>query len=812
MSEELFKEKVLNVHIEEELKKSYLDYSMSVIIGRALPDVRDGLKPVHRRIIFAMNDLGCLPNRPYKKSARIVGEVLGKYHPHGESSVYDALVRMAQPFSLRYPLVDGHGNFGSIDGDVPAAMRYTEARLAPVTMEMLAGLDKNTVDYIPNFDNTLQEPVVLPAKFPNLLINGSSGIAVGMATNIPPHNLREVVDALLHIIDKEVLGKTPVDIEELYPLIKGPDFPTGGYIVGKDGIKEYFLTGRGSITIRGKWHLEEVKHKKNTFVITEIPYEVNKSQLVEKIALLAKEKKIKGVEDIRDESDRDGIRIVVKLTSDIDPKFFEMQLRAHTQFEVKYGVIMLGILHNVPNVFSIKELLTEFLNFRSDVLRKETIFDLDKAEHHLEILEGLKRAILKIDEVVALIKQSKDTTDATERIMSLLQVNETQCKAILDMRLSRLTSLEISKLESDMQETRYEIEKFKNILEDEKVFWEVIKEDLRKISRNYSNERKTEIVEEGPKLSMDALIEDTENIIIITRDGYIKRMPLETFRTQRRGGQGVLGSLTSEEDYPKEIITTTAKSKVLFFTNKGKAYALIAYEVPEADRSAKGTPIHRLLRLSEDEYISSALSITRDSKPHSILFVTKRGKIKRTRMEEFERFTSVGKIAITIPENDELVVTLDVEESNEVLITTSKGQAVRFGVNEIRLSGRSSIGVIGCRARENDRVVDAELVDQKDLVILITSRGYGKKIKVNEIRKVKRGAKGIRCLKVDKKSGDLEAVRVLKEEKILFVITKNGKVVKMELKEIPLLSRNARGVRIVSFKEEDDTVSSIAVS
>ncbi len=812
MSEELFKEKVLNVHIEEELKKSYLDYSMSVIIGRALPDVRDGLKPVHRRIIFAMNDLGCLPNRPYKKSARIVGEVLGKYHPHGESSVYDALVRMAQPFSLRYPLVDGHGNFGSIDGDVPAAMRYTEARLAPVTMEMLAGLDKNTVDYIPNFDNTLQEPVVLPAKFPNLLINGSSGIAVGMATNIPPHNLREVVDALLYIIDKEILGKTSVDIEELYPIIKGPDFPTGGYIVGKEGIKEYFLTGRGSITIRGKWHLEEVKHKKNTFVITEIPYEVNKSQLVEKIALLAKEKKIKGVEDIRDESDRDGIRIVVKLTSDSDPKFFEMQLRAHTQFEVKYGVIMLGILHNVPNVFSIKELLTEFLNFRSDVLRKETIFDLDKAEHHLEILEGLKRAILKIDEVVALIKQSKDTIDATERIMSLLQVNETQCKAILDMRLSRLTSLEISKLESDMQETRHEIEKLKNILEDEKVFWEVIKEDLRKISRSYGNERKTEIIEEGPELSMDALIEDTENIIIITRDGYIKRMPLETFRTQRRGGQGVLGSLTSEEDYPKEIITTTAKSKVLFFTNKGKAYALVAYEIPEADRNAKGTPIHRLLRLSEDEYISSALSITKDSKPHSILFVTKRGKIKRTRMEEFERFTSVGKIAITIPENDELVVTLDVEESNEVLITTSKGQAVRFSVNEIRLSGRSSMGVIGCRARENDRVVDAELVDHKDLVILITSKGYGKKIKVNEIRKVKRGAKGVRCLKVDKKSGDLEAVRVLKEEKILFVITKNGKVIKMELKEIPLLSRNARGVRIISFKEEDDTVSSIAVS
>lgn len=812
MSEELFKEKVLNVHIEEELKKSYLDYSMSVIIGRALPDIRDGLKPVHRRIIYAMNDLGCLPNRPYKKSARIVGEVLGKYHPHGESSVYDALVRMAQPFSLRYPLIDGHGNFGSIDGDVPAAMRYTEARLAPLSMEMLSSLDKNTVDFVPNFDNTLKEPVVLPAKFPNLMINGSSGIAVGMATNIPPHNLTEVVDALIYLIDKEIIEKREVATEELLSLIKGPDFPTGGFIVGSSGIKSYFETGRGSITIRGKWHLEEVKHKKNIFVITELPFEVNKAQLVEKIAELAKEKKLKGVEDIRDESDRDGIRIVIKLSPETEPKFFEMQLRAHTQFEVKYGVIMLGILNNLPKVFSVKEILREFLKFRSEILTRETVYDLEKAKRHLEVLEGLKKAIVRIDEVVSLIKQSKDPQEASEKLTKLLEVNENQCKAILEMRLFRLTTLEISKLEEDMKETVEQIEKLNKILQEESVFWQAIKDDLKKIAHDYGNARRTEIIEEGPSLDMEALIEDSENIIIITRDGYIKRMPLETFRTQRRGGQGVLGSSTSEEDYPKEIISTTAKSKVLFFTNKGRAYALVAYEIPEVNREAKGVPIHRMLRLAEDEFISSALSITKDSVPHSILFVTRKGKIKRTLMEEFEKFTSAGKIAITLEEGDELVATIDVQDSREVLITTSKGQAIRFNVKEVRTSGRASRGVNACKLGPDDFVVDAELVREEQQVVLITNNGYGKKVLVKNIRKVRRGAKGVICLKIDKKSGMLKAVRVISDEENLFVITRNGKVVKMELKEIPLLGKYARGVRVITFKEEDDAVSSITVS
>lgn len=812
MSEELFKEKVMNVHIEEELKKSYLDYSMSVIIGRALPDVRDGLKPVHRRIVYAMNDLGCLPNRPYKKSARIVGEVLGKYHPHGESSVYDALVRMAQPFSLRYPLIDGHGNFGSIDGDVPAAMRYTEARLSQMSMEMLSGLEKNTVDFIPNFDNTLQEPVVLPAKFPNLLVNGSSGIAVGMATNIPPHNLKEIIDALVYIIDKEILGKEQILPEEFFEIVKGPDFPTGGFLVGEDGIKEYLLTGRGSITIRGKWHVEEIKHKKNYFVITEIPYEVNKAQLVEKIAMLAKEKKIKGIDDIRDESDRDGIRIVIKLSPEVYPEFLERQLRVHTQFEIKYGVILLGILGNVPKVFSLKELLDEFLKFRSEILRKETKFDLEKAERHLEILEGLRRAIIKIDEVVSLIKSSKDTQEAAAKIMELLEVNEAQCKAIFDMRLSRLTSLEIGKLEEDMQDTKNNIQKFTKILEDEKVFWEVIKEDLKRLSQSFGDQRKTQIIKEESKIDFEELLEDTETIIVITKDGYIKRMPLESFRTQRRGGQGVLGQMTNGEDYPKEIITTTTKSKILFFTNKGKAYALYAYEIPEALREAKGTPIHRILKLREDEYIASALSISRESKPHSIFFVTKKGMVKRTNIDAFKKFTSLGKMAINIKEEDELVATIDVEESTEVLLTTSLGQAVRFNVKEIRESGRGSMGVIGSRIRENDFIVDAEIVNEQDFVILITNKGYGKKTKVKEIRKVKRGAKGVRCIKIDGKSGHLQAVRVVRDEEILYVITKNGKVIKMELEEIPVLSRNARGVKVISFKEVGDTVASIAVS
>ncbi len=812
MSEELFHEKVLNVHIEEELSKSYLDYSMSVIIGRALPDIRDGLKPVHRRILYAMNELGCLPNRPYKKCARIVGEVLGKYHPHGESSVYDALVRMAQPFSLRYPLVDGHGNFGSIDGDVPAAMRYTEARLAPITMETLASLDKNTVNFIPNFDNTLQEPVVLPSRFPNLLINGSSGIAVGMATNIPPHNLREIVDALTYIIDNGILKQNEVSIEELLQFVKGPDFPTGGFIVGKDGINEYFQTGRGSITIRGKWHLEEGKHKKRYFIITEIPYEVNKASLVEKIATLTKEKKLRGVEDIRDESDRDGIRISIKLSPDADPKFFETTLRAHTQFEVKYGVILLGILDNVPKVFSLKELLTEFLKFRSEVLKKETVFDLEKAQKHLEILEGLKRAILRIDEVIPIIKKSKDVQEATTNLINLLGVTEAQCKAILEMRLSRLTSLEISKLEEDMRDTLSEIEKFKKILEEEPTFWKVIKDELRRIATSYGDARKTEITLDTSKLDLEELIEDTDNYVVITRDGYIKRMPYETFRIQRRGGQGVLGQTTSEEDYPKELIPTTAKSKMLFFTNKGKAYALKTYEIPEAAREAKGTPIHRLLRLAEDEYIASALTLLTGNKTHSILFVTKKGIAKRTPMKEFENFTSAGKIAIRIDKDDKLVSTLDVEDSKEVLITTSIGQAIRFNISQIRESGRNTRGVKGARLAQGDFVVDAEIANEDDKLLLITSGGYGKKILVKEIRKVNRGAKGVRCIKVDKKSDWLQAVKIVRNEENLLVMTKNGKVIKIKLNEIRILGRNARGVRIISFKEEDDTVSSIAVS
>jgi DNA gyrase subunit A len=758
---DLFHEKVINIPIEEEVKKSYLDYSMSVIIGRALPDVRDGLKPVHRRIIYAMNELGCLPNRPYKKSARIVGEVLGKYHPHGDASVYDALVRMAQPFSLRYPLVDGHGNFGSIDGDVAAAMRYTEARLSHIAMEMLDGLDENTVDFVPNFDNTLREPVVLPAKFPNLLVNGSSGIAVGMATNIPPHNLREVIDALIYLIDTEIIKGNVVTAEELRHFIKGPDFPTGGSILGTNGIKEYFETGKGSVTIRGKYKIEEGKHKRKYFVITEIPYEVNKAELVEEIANLAKEKKIKGIEDIRDESDREGIRIVIKLSEDVKPEIFEAELTKFTRYEIRYGVILLGILDNQPKVFTIKELLNEFLKFRSDVLRRQIQFKLEKARRSLEILSGIRKAILNIDAVIPLIKESQDAEVARNKLMQFLALSEEQAKAILDMRLARLTSLEVEKIDADIKE--------------------------------------------------EELIPDENVIVIVTRGGYLKRMREDVFKVQRRGGKGVIGQSVGQEDYPIEILPTTLKSTILFFTNLGKVYSLRTYEIPELERTGKGTPIHRLLKLSPNENISKVISIDKEHKIKSLLFVTRRGLVKKTKMEEFERITSAGKIALKLRDGDELETVIPLAEEAEVMIISNVGLAVRFDTKTVREMGRASAGVIGMRVKQGEFVVDAEILKEDDKVILVTEKGYGKILSVKEIRKTKRGAKGVKCIKLSEKTGNLVAVKVIHDEENVYLLLKSGNVIKIELKDIKEMGRNTRGVILVRFKEGEDTVSAIAL-
>ncbi|MGB9694966.1 MAG: DNA gyrase subunit A [Caldisericaceae bacterium] len=808
---DLFGEKVLNAPLEEEVQKSFIDYSVSVIIGRALPDIRDGLKPVHRRILYSMNELGCYPNRPYKKCARIVGEVLGKYHPHGDASVYDALVRMAQSFSLRYPIVDGHGNFGSIDGDVPAAMRYTEARLSPIALELLSGLDEDTVDFIPNFDNTLKEPVVLPARIPNLLINGSSGIAVGMATNIPPHNLKEVIDGLLFIIDKEILGGNEVDGSELSNFIKGPDFPTGGYVIGESGIKDYFNTGRGSFRIRGKWHIEETKHKTRNFVITELPFEVNKATLVEKIANLTKDKKLKGVEDIRDESDRDGIRIVIKIAQDVDPKILEISLANQTSFEVSYGVILLGVLDNSPKVFTLKELLSHFLSFRAEILRKQTEFELDKAKNHLMILEGLRKAILNIDSVVSLIRGSKDTQEALIGLMNMLSANEAQCKAILDMRLSRLTSLEINRLEDEISSTTQEIEKLERILSDKSIFWNEISEDLKRIALTYPGDRKTQIKAKEELIDAETLIEDNPVIITVTRDGYVKRLPQDTFRIQARGGKGVIGSVSNEFDYPKDIIATTAKSKVLFFTNKGRVYGLKAFEIPESDRDLKGTPIHRLLRIDENEVFSATIALSKDIDVSSVALITKKGLVKRTSIKAFETINTNGKIAVSLTEGDEIVSVTFLRNSEEIIIVTNNGYTIRFDSGDVRLVGRTARGVKGINLSAEDFVVDGETVKDSDTLLIITSNGRGKRIIVSELRKIKRGGKGVLCLRTTAKTGPVRAVKVLHGEKSLFIMSKKGKVIKIDVEKIPLLHRFTSGVKVISFAHSEDEVASVTV-
>ncbi|MGC8721012.1 MAG: DNA gyrase subunit A [Caldisericaceae bacterium] len=808
---DLFGEKVLNAPLEEEVQKSFIDYSVSVIIGRALPDIRDGLKPVHRRILYSMNELGCYPNRPYKKCARIVGEVLGKYHPHGDASVYDALVRMAQSFSLRYPIVDGHGNFGSIDGDVPAAMRYTEARLSPIALELLSGLDEDTVDFIPNFDNTLKEPVVLPARIPNLLINGSSGIAVGMATNIPPHNLKEVIDGLLFIIDKEILGGNEVDGSELSNFIKGPDFPTGGYVIGESGIKDYFNTGRGSFRIRGKWHIEETKHKTRNFVITELPFEVNKATLVEKIANLTKDKKLKGVEDIRDESDRDGIRIVIKIAQDVDPKILEISLANQTSFEVSYGVILLGVLDNSPKVFTLKELLSHFLSFRAEILRKQTEFELNKAKNHLMILEGLRKAILNIDSVVSLIRGSKDTQEALIGLMNMLSANEAQCKAILDMRLSRLTSLEINRLEDEISSTTQEIEKLERILSDKSIFWNEISEDLKRIALTYPGDRKTQIKAKEELIDAETLIEDNPVIITVTRDGYVKRLPQDTFRIQARGGKGVIGSVSNEFDYPKDIIATTAKSKVLFFTNKGRVYGLKAFEIPESDRDLKGTPIHRLLRIDENEVFSATIALSKDIDVSSVALITKKGLVKRTSIKAFETINTNGKIAVSLTEGDEIVSVTFLRNSEEIIIVTNNGYTIRFDSGDVRLVGRTARGVKGINLSAEDFVVDGETVKDSDTLLIITSNGRGKRIIVSELRKIKRGGKGVLCLRTTAKTGPVRAVKVLHGEKSLFIMSKKGKVIKIDVEKIPLLHRFTSGVKVISFAHSEDEVASVTV-
>ena len=807
---DLFGEKVINVPVEDEITKSYLDYSMSVIVGRALPDIRDGLKPVHRRILFAMNEMGCLPNKPYKKSARVVGEVLGKFHPHGDIALYDALVRMAQPFSLRYPLIDGHGNFGSIDGDAPAAMRYTEARLSKISMELLDGLNEDAVDFLPNFDNTLKEPVVLPAKFPNLLANGSSGIAVGMATNIPPHNLTELIDALVYVIENEKIANKKAETEELFQFIKGPDFPTAGTIVGKSGIREYFATGRGTITIRGKAHIEKLKKsKKFHFVITELPYEVNKANLVEKIADLVRAKRLTGVEDIRDESDKDGIRIVIRLNQSVNVNVFEKKLRLATNFEKRYGVILLGILNNIPKVFTMKELLDEFLKFRNQVVIRIANYQLKKAEKYLEILLGLKAAIEHIDEVIKIIRGSKDAQVAASKLKLLLNISDDQVKAILDMKLSRLTGLEHEKLLSDIESTKAKISELEKVLNNDIYRWNKIKEDLIRIKGKYGDKRKTEITNEEGKIEVEDLIADKPVIVSMTKEGYIKIMPVDTFKVQNRGGKGIIGQPSSKDDVLLNMFTTTTKSKVLFFTNKGKVYSLKVYEIPESRRESKGTSIYRLLRLDSNEFVTAAIPLLLNNKIKHLLFVTKHGKGKRVAMEQFKSVMKSGKIAIRLTDDDELVSIVPLNNNEEYVIITSHGLGIRSSSTEIRAMGRSAMGVRLTRLGIDDYVIGAVSLHPDKNLFIITEKGYGKQIRWGEVRKIKRGGKGVKCIRIDEKTGKVKAILLVKENDEIIIFTKDGNAIKISAKDVSTYSRYARGVKVVRFKSPNDSVASV---
>ncbi len=796
------KEEIITVYIEDEIKKSYLDYAMSVIIGRALPDFRDGLKPVQRRILYSMYELGLFSNRPFKKSATVVGDVLGKYHPHGDMAVYDALVRMAQDFSMRYPLVQGQGNFGSIDGDAPAAYRYTEARLTPLAEEMLKNIDKDTVDFVPNFDARLKEPVLLPATFPNLLLNGASGIAVGMATNIPPHNFKEVVDGLVALIDNPTLPD-----KKLLDYIKGPDFPTGGIILGTEGIKEAYLTGKGKIIVRGRVKFEEAKGGRERIVITEIPYQVNKSALIEKIAQLVREKKIEGISDLRDESDRDGIRIVIDLKRDVSKEVILSQLYAHTPLQETFGIIFLGILDNVPKLMNLKEICQTFLEFRYQTFYRQTKFELNKAEEKAHILEGFKIALDNIDKVIHLIKSSKDTEKAREGLMKKFKLTEKQANAILDMRLARLTSLERKKIEDEYLATIKEISRLKSLLASRPAIMQEIKKELLELKEKYGDARRTDIIEgKVEEVKLEDLIAEEDVTILITHKGYIKRMSVSSYRKQSRGGVGRSGTEISEEDFVEHLITAQTKDYLLFFTDKGKCYWLKVYEIPEGSFQSKGRPIVNLLELEKEEKIAATLSVKEFNKKNYVFMITAFGKVKKVSLEEFSNPRKTGIIAIKLLKNDYLVDTFITNGKNEIMVFTKKGQALRFSEKDVREMGRNAVGVTGIRLEKGDEVCSGTIIKEDEKLLFVSENGFGKLVSYKLFPKRKRGGKGVVGIKITERTGDLVKVISVKEEDEIIIGTLKGTVIRLKVSEIKELSRQASGVKLLTLKEEDKVI------
>lgn len=784
--------------IAKEMKKSYIDYSMSVIVGRALPDVRDGLKPVHRRILYGMSQLGVTPDKPHKKSARIVGEVMGKYHPHGDSSIYDAMVRLAQDFSTRYMLVDGHGNFGSVDGDGAAAMRYTEARMTPFSLQMIRDIEKETVDFIPNFDGEEKEPVVLPSRFPNLLVNGSNGIAVGMATSIPPHNLGEVIDATIELIDN-----SEATVEDLMKHVKGPDFPTGAKILGKSGMRQAYRTGQGKVKVRACCEIEETTRGRSQIIVTEIPFQVNKARLIEKIADLVRDKKIEGISDIRDESNRHGMRIVIELKRDANPQITLNRLYKHTQLQESYSMIMLALVGKKPKILNLYEILSEYLNFQKEVVTRRTQHDLKKAEARAHILEGLRIALDNIDEIIKIIRSSYN--DAREKLMERFGLSEIQAQAILDMRLARLQGLEREKIDKEYEELMKKIAYFKAILADEKLLMGVIKDELTEIKDKYKDPRRTKIVADVDDFDDEDLVEEEQVAVTLTHLGYIKRVPADTYKAQRRGGKGITGITTRENDFVKDLIMTSTHDYLMFFTNTGKAHKIKAFEIPEAGRTAKGTPAVNFLNLLQRERITTVIPIKDFSEDKYLIAVTKQGTIKKTPISEFNTQRSTGLIAIKLKDDDQLIGIRETTGTNQVIIVTKHGKCISFSEEDVRSMGRIAGGVRAIKLDKDDEVVAMELVEPGQELLVVTENGYGKRTPVNEYKIQVRGGKGL--LTYDKgkfsKTGALVGAMAVDDDDEILMINSDGIIIRIKANEVSKLGRATQGVKIM--KIDDDT-------
>ena len=811
MDESTIFDKVQDVDLVEKMEKSYIDYAMSVIAARALPDVRDGLKPVQRRILYAMIELNNGPDKPHRKCARIVGDTMGKYHPHGDSSIYEALVKLAQQWSTRYPLIDGHGNFGSIDGDGAAAMRYTEARLSKISMEMLADINKNTVNYIPNFDESEKEPTVLPARYPNLLVNGTSGIAVGMATNIPPHNLHETIDAVVKLIDNRILEDRETEIEELLEIVKGPDFPTGATILGRRGIEEAYRTGRGKIKVRAVTDIEPMNAGKQRIVVTELPYMVNKAKLIEKIASLVKEKKIEGISELRDESDRNGMRICIELKKDVNANVLLNQLYKHTQMQDTFGVNALALVNGEPKVLNLHDMLYYYLEHQKEVVTRRTQYELNKAKERAHILEGLLKALDHIDEVIQIIRSSKNVADAKGSLTERFGLSDAQAQAIVDMRLKALTGLERDRLENEYRELMAKIAELEAILADEKQLLRVIREEILITKEKFGDERRTVIGFDDEELTMEDLIPEEDTVIAMTKLGYIKRMTIDNFKSQNRGGKGIKGMQTIDEDFIEELFMTTTHHYIMFFTNLGRVYRLKGYEIPESSRTARGTAIVNLLQLQPNERITAVIPIKEYDEGHFLFMATKNGTVKKTSMTEYQNIRKSGLVAINLREGDELIEVKTTDSTKDILLVTKLGQCIRFAETDVRETGRASMGVIGINLIEGDEVIGMQLNTQGEHLLIVSEYGMGKRTKMEEFTPQYRGGKGVKCYRIMEKTGNVVGVKAVDPDDEVMIITTQGIVIRLQVNDISELGRITSGVKLININMDDDiTVASIA--